>query len=94
MIDAQEALRIGLVEQVVPADELRQRTFQLAEAMASKSPIALRLNKEAVRAAERRPVNEGVRYERDLFCLAFSTEDKEEGVAAFLEKRKPQWRGR
>ncbi|MEM9292681.1 MAG: enoyl-CoA hydratase-related protein [Acidobacteriota bacterium] len=94
MIDAQEALRIGLVEQVVPADELRQRTFQLAEAVAAKSPVALRLNKEAVRAAERLPVDEGMRYERDLFCLAFSTEDKEEGVAAFLEKRKPQWRGR
>ena len=62
-------------------------------AMASKTR-GLRIAKEAVRAAERLPIEDGITYERDLFCLAFSTEDKEEGVKAFLEKRPAEWKGR
>ena len=50
--------------------------------------------KEAVRASQRLPVEEGILYERDLFCLCFSTADKDEGVAAFLEKRPANWQGR
>jgi enoyl-CoA hydratase/carnithine racemase len=47
-----------------------------------------------VRASEQLPIEDGIRYERDLFCLCFSSEDKEEGVAAFLDKRQPEWKGR
>lgn len=94
MIAADEALRIGLVDEVVAPDALRARTLELAESIASKSPLTVRVAKEAVRASERLTIEEGVRYERDLFCLCFSTEDKDEGVAAFLEKREAAWTGR
>ncbi|RMH19186.1 MAG: crotonase [Acidobacteria bacterium] len=94
MISAQEAHRIGLVDDVVPAAELRRKTLELASKIAAKSPLTLRIAKEAVRASWRMAIEEGVRYERDLFCLCFSTEDKKEGVKAFLEKRKPAWTGR
>lgn len=94
MIDAREAEKIGLVDQVVPADELRETTLELAQKMASMSPLTLRVAKESVRASQRMGIEEGILYERDLFCLCFSTEDKEEGVEAFLEKRKPHWKGR
>lgn len=94
MIGAEEALRLGLVEMVVPHEELRSRTLELAEKIAAKSPLTLRVAKEAVRASERLALEEGLLYERDLFCLCFSSEDKVEGVSAFLEKRQPQWKGR
>jgi enoyl-CoA hydratase len=94
MIGAAEAKEIGLVEIVVPAAQLHERTLELAAKIAAKSPLTLRVAKEAVRASERLPIEEGILYERDLFCLCFSTEDKEEGVEAFLEKRKPHWKGR
>ncbi|HKH47835.1 MAG TPA: enoyl-CoA hydratase-related protein [Thermoanaerobaculia bacterium] len=94
MIDAAEASRIGLVEMVVPADELRAKTLELANRIAGMSPLTLKVAKEAVRASEKMSIEEGVNYERDLFCLCFSTADKEEGVKAFLEKRQPQWTGR
>jgi enoyl-CoA hydratase len=94
MIPASDAKEIGLVERVVPHDELREATLELAAKIASKSPLALKVAKEAVRASQRLPVEEGILYERDLFCLCFSTEDKDEGVAAFLEKRPADWKGR
>jgi enoyl-CoA hydratase len=94
MIGAVEAQSIGLVELVVPHEELRAKTLELAGKMASKSPLTVKVAKEAVRASQRLAVEEGILYERDLFCLCFSTEDKEEGVKAFLEKRPAQWKGR
>ncbi len=94
MIDATEAERIGLVELVVPHEELRARTLELAGKIASKSPLTLKVAKQAVRASQRLAIEEGILYERDLFCLCFSSRDKEEGVAAFLAKRKPEWQGR
>jgi enoyl-CoA hydratase len=94
MIDAAEASRIGLVEIVVPAEELRAKTLELANRIAGMSPLTLKVAKEAVRASQKMNVEEGVAYERDLFCLCFSSADKEEGVKAFLEKRQPQWTGR
>ena len=94
MIPAAEALRIGLVDEIVPPEELRERTLKLAATIASKSPVTLRVAKEAVRASERMAIEEGILYERDLFCLCFSTEDKKEGVAAFLAKRPAEWKGR
>ncbi len=94
MIPADEAARIGLVDLVVPADELHAKTLELAAKIAAKSPLTLRVAKEALRASQRMAVEEGILYERDLFCLCFSSEDKDEGVAAFLEKRAAAWKGR
>jgi enoyl-CoA hydratase len=94
MIGAAEAQSIGLVEMVVPAEELRAKTLELANKIASKSPLTVKVAKEAIRASERLAIEEGLAYERDLFCLCFSTADKEEGVQAFLAKRPAQWTGR
>ena len=94
MFDSATALRIGLVDQVVPHDELRAKTMELAAKIASFSPLTVRVAKESMRASERMAIEEGILYERDLFCLCFSTEDKKEGVEAFLAKRAPEWKGR
>jgi enoyl-CoA hydratase len=94
MIDAQTALNFGLVNHVYPAAELEAKTMELANKIAEKAPIALQLIKEAVKFASRSNLDEGLRREVDLFALCFSTEDKKEGVAAFLEKRKPVFKGR
>ena len=93
-IDAQTALSIGLVNHVVPQDQLEAKTMEIANRIASKSPIALQLAKEAVKLASRSNLDEGLRREVDLFALCFSTEDKDEGVSAFLEKRKPEFKGK
>jgi enoyl-CoA hydratase len=94
IIDAKTAFAIGLVNQVVPADQLRAKTMEIANRIADKSPIALRLAKEAVKLASRSNLDEGLRREVDLFALCFSSEDKDEGVSAFLEKRKPVFKGK
>jgi enoyl-CoA hydratase len=94
IIDARTALAIGLVNHVVPADQLEARTMEIAGRMAEKSPIALRLAKEAVKLASRSNMDEGLRREVDLFALCFSSEDKDEGVKAFLEKRKADFKGK
>ena len=94
LIDARTALSVGLVNQVVPAEELETKTMELANRIAEKSPIALALAKESVKLASRSNLDEGLRREVDLFALCFSTEDKNEGVSAFLEKRKPEFKGR
>lgn len=94
LIDAAEALRIGLVDQVVPAADLMTQVRALADKIAAKSPVALSLMKEAVRASVRSPLDDGLRQEITLFGLAFASEDKKEGIAAFLAKRTPEFTGR
>jgi enoyl-CoA hydratase len=94
IIDARTAFTIGLVNLVVPADQLQAKTLEMANRIAEKSPIALRLAKEAVKLASKSNLDEGLRREVDLFALCFSTEDKNEGVSAFLEKRKAAFKGR
>jgi enoyl-CoA hydratase len=94
IIDAQTAYNLGLVNMVVPAVELEAKTLELANRIAEKSPVALRMAKEAVKLASRSNLDEGLRREVDLFALCFSSEDKDEGVSAFLEKRKPDFKGR
>ena len=94
MIPAAEAKEIGLVDLVFPADELRAKTLELAQKIASKSPLTLKVAKEALRASEKLAIEDGITYERDLFCLCFSSKDKEEGVAAFLDKRPAAWTGK
>ncbi|MGH9947801.1 MAG: enoyl-CoA hydratase/isomerase family protein, partial [Pyrinomonadaceae bacterium] len=94
MIDAETAHKFGLVNHIYESEELVSKTMELAGKIAEKAPIALQLCKEAVKFASRSNLDEGLRREVDLFAICFSTEDKTEGVAAFLEKRKPNFKGR
>ncbi|MEA2172929.1 MAG: enoyl-CoA hydratase [Blastocatellia bacterium] len=94
IIDAQTALRLGLVNMIVPAADLQGKTLEIANRIADKSPVALRMAKEAVKLASRSNLDEGLRREVDLFALCFSSQDKDEGVKAFLEKRKPSFKGK
>jgi enoyl-CoA hydratase len=94
MIDAATALNLGLVNAVYPAEELRAKTMEMANKIAEKSPVALRMAKEAIKIASRSNLDEGLRREVDLFAMCFTSEDKEEGVKAFLEKRKPVFKGK
>jgi enoyl-CoA hydratase len=94
IIDAHTAYKIGLVNMVVPAADLEAKTMEIASRIAEKSPVALRMAKEAVKIASRSNLDEGLRREVDLFALCFSSEDKDEGVKAFLEKRKPVFKGK
>ena len=94
IISAAEALRIGLVDVVHPAAELRERTLEVARGMAAKSPVALQMAKSAIRAAAEMPMAAGLAYETELFATCFASDDKREGVAAFLEKRPASFTGR
>ncbi len=94
LIDAATAFNLGLVNHVYAPNELEAKTMEMANKIAEKSPIALQMAKEAVKLAARSNLDEGLRREIDLFAICFSTEDKEEGVTAFLEKRKPVFQGK
>jgi enoyl-CoA hydratase len=93
-IDAAEALRIGLVDRVVPGAELMAAALALAMELAAKAPVAARAILEAVHKGLQMPFAEGQAYEATLFGLVATTEDMQEGTRAFLEKRKPAFRGR
>src|SRR5579883_2109475 len=94
MMDAAEAERLGLVSRVVPAAELLAEAVKVAERIAAMSrPIAMMV-KEAVNRAYETPLSEGIRFERRLFHATFATEDQKEGMAAFIEKRKANFKGR
>jgi enoyl-CoA hydratase len=88
MMDATEAERSNLVARIVPADQLVAETLKLAERIATLSPVAVRLAKQAVNRAFETTLTEGVRAERSLFLSLFGTADQREGMAAFAEKRK------
>ena len=94
LITAEEAHTIGLVDVLVDDDQLADRTRQLAASIAKHSPVALKLIKEAVRASAEMPLSAGLELERELFVTAFASEDRTEGVQAFLEKRDPDFKGR
>ncbi len=94
IIDAGIAYDLGLVNHVVPQEELHDFTFGLASRMADKSPVALGLAKESIKNAGRMGVREAMERETDLFCLAFTSDDKREGVSAFIDKRKADFKGR
>lgn len=93
LIGAEEAARIGLVDLVVNDADLHVRTSEIARAMAAHSPLTLRLAKQAVRASLEMPLAAGLAHERELFITAFGSNDKREGIAAFLEKRAPDFTG-
>ncbi|MFN2447480.1 MAG: enoyl-CoA hydratase/isomerase family protein [Vicinamibacterales bacterium] len=94
MIPAERALQIGLVNRVVPAAELMAEAKKLAGSMASKAPIAARYILEAVTAGADMPLAEAQYLETALFAAIASSDDTKEGTRAFLEKRKPEWKGR
>ncbi len=93
-MDAREAHDRGLVARVVPDELLVEDALAVAAAIATKSPIALRLAKEAVNAAYELSLTDALAHERRLFYLLFASEDQKEGMAAFLEKRSPDFKGR
>jgi enoyl-CoA hydratase len=93
-ISAEEALQAGLINRVVPEELLEDEALKMAREIASKPPVAVRLAKKAVLKAMDTTLETGLAYEQMLFYLLFATEDQREGMQAFLEKRKPQFRGR
>jgi enoyl-CoA hydratase len=94
MMDAQEAERAGLVSRVVPADKLQEEALAVAQKIASYSlPVAMMI-KESINRAYETPLSEGVLFERRVFHSQFALEDQKEGMAAFVEKRKPTFKNR
>ncbi len=93
-MDAEEAERSGLVSRVVPDQQLMDEALATGQKIAEKSPIAVMAVKEAVHRAYETTLNEGMLFERRIFHSLFATEDQTEGMAAFSEKRTPQFRGK
>src|SRR6266702_3256402 len=89
MMDAAEAERSGLVSRIVPADKLMEEALAMAEKIAAMSRPAAAMAKEAINRAFETPLSEGINVERNLFHATFALEDRAEGMAAFIEKRKP-----
>jgi len=94
VIDAGEALRIGLVDRVVGADDLVPETARLAAELAGRAPVALRQAKRLVGAAAEAVLAAALAHEVDAFAATFASDDRLEGLRAFLEKRAPVWKGR
>jgi enoyl-CoA hydratase/carnithine racemase len=93
-ISAEEALRLGFVNRVAPKDAWLDEAVELAGVIARRPPLAVKMAKQAVLAAEEMPLAGGLEHERRLYELTMATEDRVEGMHAFLEKRKPSFRGR
>ena len=92
-IDAPEALRIGLVNRVVPQRELLATAEATAKVIIAKGQLAIRMSLKAINAAMELPLSDGLKLEAGLFGEACSTEDAKEGISAFLQKRKPAFKG-
>ena len=92
-INAEEAMRAGLVNKIVPVEVLLAETLKIAKVIAEKSPIAIRLAKESVNKAFETTLDEGLQYERKNFYLTFASDDQKEGMKAFVEKRKAVFKG-
>lgn len=93
-INAHEALRMGLVNRVVPVELYLSETVKLAREIAAQSPIAVQLAKESVNKAFETTLQEGLHFERKNFYMLFATEDQKEGMEAFVEKRKANFKGK
>ncbi len=93
-LSAEEARQFGLVNHVYPVETYLDETLKLAKKLACQAPVAVRLGKEAVNKAFELSLREGLDFERRAFHLLFATEDQKEGMAAFIEKRRPNWQGK
>jgi enoyl-CoA hydratase len=93
-MSAAEAERIGIVNRVVPAGELDAAVAEWAEKLATKSPVLMRLGKDAMYRQQDMPLEDALAFLQSQLTIAFSTDDIQEGVKAFFEKRKPRWKGR
>jgi enoyl-CoA hydratase len=93
-LSAQEALAHGLVNRVVPVERYLDEAIRLAQQIAERAPVAVRVAREAVNKAFETTLHEGVHLERRLFAMLFGTEDQKEGMRAFIEKRKAEWQGK
>ena len=93
-MDAAEAERCGLVNKVVPPEVLLDEAMAMAQTIARKPPVAVRFAKEAVLKAANTPLDEGLAFERKSFYTLFASEDRREGMQAFLDKRKPEFKGK
>lgn len=93
-LTAAEALQFGMVNRVVPVDRYLDEAVALAEEVAARAPLAVRMAKDSVDAAFETTLTEGLKAERRNFYPLFSTEDQKEGMKAFIEKRKPNWEGK
>ncbi len=94
MITADEALAMGLVSRVVPAEQWFDAALQLCQELCEKAPMALQAGKDAVNSAFETTLTEGIEVEKKLFYMLFATDDQTEGMRAFVEKRKPVFVGR
>src|SRR3954454_976276 len=93
-IDAREALSLGLVNQVTGGRDWLDKAIELAQVVASRPPLAVRLGKQAVLAADETSLSAGLDHERRLYELSVGNEDRAEGMSAFIEKRRPDFKGR
>jgi enoyl-CoA hydratase len=92
-LSAEEARQLGMLNRVVPVERYLEEALALASELAARAPLALRLGKEAVNNAFESSLTEGIADERRAFYFLFSTQDQKEGMTAFVEKRKPEWKG-
>ena len=92
-ISAEEAQQFGLVAELVDAGRATDRAVELATEIAARAPLAMQQAKAVINAADQMPLGASLAFERQAFSLLFSTKDKQEGVAAFHEKRKAEWKG-
>ena len=93
-LTAQEALQHGLVSRVASLDDYMAVAISIARQVASRSQVAVKLTKEAISKADEMSLREGLDFERRQFYLAFSSEDRAEGMRAFIDKRKAEWKNR
>ncbi|MCF8035191.1 MAG: enoyl-CoA hydratase/isomerase family protein [Desulfarculaceae bacterium] len=93
-IKADEALRLGIVNGVFPAEELEEQVMAVAKKIAAKSSLALKWAKKAINASQETGLRAGLDYEAMVMCLLFTSEDKQEGIKAMFEKREPKFQGK
>ena len=94
ILSAAEAERLGIINKVVPADELESATMELAGKLAQKSPLALQIGKTGIYGMSDLPYHQAIDFMGELFASLCATDDAQEGVKAFLEKRKPEWKNK